>query len=191
MQATTEATIVRSDTYYLDESKKVLEAALSEARSRGLSEEEIRFHLHRAYPFGLPRKGQPYKVWRKTLLEMEDELGYSPRPYRQEAPKTNPKSNVKIVPDLRTVSDLDALKPVDRESAARFLRRYCRTVITMYSDHDRIRVTLKGSDRNESNIKFEMLDKVDHDDPEGYRELFIRLAHGAWEAWKKLESEKL
>ncbi len=70
-----------TDAYYKEKSTQAIETAVSE--SIGKSPEEMRSTIRRSYPFGPLRKGRPYKIWNKLVLEKEAELGLEPRKHKK------------------------------------------------------------------------------------------------------------
>lgn len=67
----------KSDNYYTEQATKAIDVAVKESEGKTL--DEIRFAIRRAYPFGPLRKGRPYKIWRKLMLEKEAALGLEPK----------------------------------------------------------------------------------------------------------------
>jgi hypothetical protein len=72
------------DEYYLKESERAIEAAISAATAAGKTPEEIRSAIRRSYPFGALRKGKEYKIWNKLVHKKERELGLEPRRHKKQ-----------------------------------------------------------------------------------------------------------
>ena len=177
---------VRSETFIRDESRKYLRAAVADAQKAGLSPEQVRFRLRRAYCWELPRKGRSYKIWRREMLAIEAELGLAPKRHK------NSKADfVKKEAAALTQADIDKAEPVTKEQAAKFLRRRCKAALFMLEDSDQLRVTLKATDILENPIKWEYRAELLCDDAADYDDAFISAAHAAWTVWSELESTKL
>jgi hypothetical protein len=75
-----------TDSYYEEQSLKAIDHSLAEAKARGLSPEETRFHIRRNFPFGTGstgrRSGRAYKVWNRLVLKVERDLGLTPRKHK-------------------------------------------------------------------------------------------------------------
>ncbi len=77
-----------TDDYYREESRKAINDAVEQAGER--PPEEVRFLIRRSYPFEKPRRGRPYKLWRKIMLAKEAELGFEPKRHKGKIPKQKP-----------------------------------------------------------------------------------------------------
>lgn len=70
------------DPYYREQSAKAIAQALEATEDK--TPEERRTAIRRSYPFGPQRKGRPYKIWNRMVLEKEVELGLEPRKHKRE-----------------------------------------------------------------------------------------------------------
>lgn len=186
-----QATAIHPDSYYEDAARVAIQTVLEE--TEGKEPDEIRFLLRRAYPFGPLRKGQQYKVWNRMIHEEEAKLGLQKRTHaytRKENPERK-KLKSKFTPPATKDEFLAKYpEPQTIEEAALFLRRHTDTNLSMKEDHDKLRVTFKGTNADEHKVKHEYTAELMTDDPEDYESTYIQAAQTMHRYWIENEASK-
>lgn len=178
------------ETFIRDMSRRAIETAANEAIASGKTLLEIRYAMRRAYPWSLPRGGtREYKIWRRELLLQEAALGLDPKTHKNR-PERAVVETVKRTCPLLTKEEIKALEPKNSESAGRFLREYCDSMIRMRKDHDKLRIVLKNHNSEDHAIKFEYTAEIATNDPAVYAETYLIAAQEAYKIWADLEQQK-
>ena len=81
-------------------------------------------------------------------------------------------------------------EPKTLVEAGAFLRRHCRAQMTMFADHDVLRIVLKQHNVSSAEVKFEYKAELETDDPEQWNSTYIEAAQKLHKVWITTELEK-
>jgi hypothetical protein len=190
---------IRPDSYYVDASRAALDQVLIETDGKDL--EEVRFLLHRAYPFGANRNGRPYKIFRKELLDVEDRLGFERRTNNRnlreeveekkiDAYKTSSLKEHFVPPATKAELLRQYPTPETIQDAAHFLRKFCKATITMEVDFDKLKIVLKQSNVAEHRLSYQYIVELETSDPEDYNDTYLVAAKAMHKVWLENELAK-